>query len=363
MLGDGRRDAPVRQRTLEAAIGWNYDLLRPGLIKRALRRLAVFPGSFDAAAAEAVVGKEVLPVLARLVDASLVAADPPRYRLLMTVRTFAHERLSEFGEEEQARQRHRDTFLTLAESAAANMSNAGLGPGLDPAAGLEQENFLAALRWSLDRGDGGPALAIACWLSWFWFRIGFLRDGRALLEQSMAAADPSDPLWPRALFGRAALACASGSADASTATDDAVAAAERARDGEMLAITLRWRGYETPSLHVRLRSPSGRVTTHSFRLPRQRSERRRIQLEMPVPAPQLWSPDAPPLRRRDHPADRGRVVQRERRRIGLRSVEVKRGTCSSTTGASSSAARRSTRTCRAPAPPSRARTWTGSSRT
>ena len=77
---------------------------------------------------------------------------------------------------------------------------------------------------------------------------------------------------------------------------------------------------------MKLRSPSGRVTTRSFRLPRQRAKQRRLQLSMPVPAPQLWSPDAPQLYAAEITLrERGRVVQRERRRIGLRSVEVKQG--------------------------------------
>ena len=81
-----------------------------------------------------------------------------------------------------------------------------------------------------------------------------------------------------------------------------------------------------PSLDVKLRSPSGRVTSQRFRLPPQRSKQRRLQLSMRVPAPELWSPDAPRLYAADITLrERGRVVQRERRRIGLRSVEVKRG--------------------------------------
>jgi beta-glucuronidase len=81
-----------------------------------------------------------------------------------------------------------------------------------------------------------------------------------------------------------------------------------------------------PSLEVRLRSPSGRTTRRSFRLPEQRGERHRMRLSVPVPAPQLWSPDAPQLYAATFTLrERGRVVQRERRRIGLRSVEVKRG--------------------------------------
>jgi Glycosyl hydrolases family 2 len=57
----------------------------------------------------------------------------------------------------------------------------------------------------------------------------------------------------------------------------------------------RFRRSIAPFVRVRLRSPSGRVTTRSFELPRQRSKQRRLQLSMRVPAPQLWSPEAPQL--------------------------------------------------------------------
>ncbi|HEV7847572.1 MAG TPA: glycoside hydrolase family 2 TIM barrel-domain containing protein [Thermoleophilaceae bacterium] len=81
-----------------------------------------------------------------------------------------------------------------------------------------------------------------------------------------------------------------------------------------------------PSLEVRLRSPTGRTTTRRFRLPSQLSERRRLQLSVPVPAPVLWSPDAPRLYSATITLrERGRIVQRERRQLGLRSVQVKGG--------------------------------------
>ena len=81
-----------------------------------------------------------------------------------------------------------------------------------------------------------------------------------------------------------------------------------------------------PALEVRLRSPGGRSTRRVFRLPAQRAKRRRLQLSMPVPAPELWSPDAPRLYSAAITLrDRGRVVQSDRRHIGLRSVEVKQG--------------------------------------
>jgi len=80
------------------------------------------------------------------------------------------------------------------------------------------------------------------------------------------------------------------------------------------------------TLEVHLRSPSGRVVEKTFKLPRQRSERRRLQLELPVPAPELWSPETPNLySARIVLRDGGDTMQVDRRAIGLRSVEVKNG--------------------------------------
>jgi hypothetical protein len=81
-----------------------------------------------------------------------------------------------------------------------------------------------------------------------------------------------------------------------------------------------------PTLEVQLRSPSGRRTRRVFHLPRQRGKRRRLRLSLPVPSPQLWKPEDPKLyAARLTLRDRGAVQQVERRRVGLRSVEVKHG--------------------------------------
>ena len=80
------------------------------------------------------------------------------------------------------------------------------------------------------------------------------------------------------------------------------------------------------TLEVRLRSPSGRTVERTFRLPRQRAKRKRLQLSLPVRAPKLWSPDNPQLySARIVLRDRDEAMQVERRRVGLRSVAVKRG--------------------------------------
>jgi hypothetical protein len=88
----------------------------------------------------------------------------------------------------------------------------------------------------------------------------------------------------------------------------------------------RSRGMISPSLDVRLRSPRGRLVERTFKLPRQRAKSRYFKLSMRVPAPVLWSPDSPQLYRAVLTLRNGdRVMERERRHVGLRSVVVKHG--------------------------------------
>jgi hypothetical protein len=99
--------------------------------------------------------------------------------------------------------------------------------------------------------------------------------------------------------------------------------AELLLDGEL---ERRGRRKLEPILDVELRSPTGRRIRKSFRLPAGRAGRERVQLAMRVPAPQLWSPDAPNLYRAKLTLRvDGDVVQVQKRRIGLRSVQVKGG--------------------------------------
>jgi beta-galactosidase/beta-glucuronidase len=81
-----------------------------------------------------------------------------------------------------------------------------------------------------------------------------------------------------------------------------------------------------PTLEVKLRSPSGRVTRKVFRLPRQRAERRHVRVSMRVPAPMLWRPEEPNLYGARITLRQGKRVQQVvLRKVGLRSVEVKGG--------------------------------------
>ena len=119
-----------------------------------------------------------LEVIDRLAGKSLVAAEPAedgtRYRLLDTVRYYAADRLAEAGGTEAARHRHAAAFLGLAERERRPAVLA-----------REQDNFRAALEWSLARGDqAGPRLAQA--LGEFWIGRGLLAEGRDWLERALA---------------------------------------------------------------------------------------------------------------------------------------------------------------------------------
>ncbi|MBO3750150.1 ATPase [Streptosporangiaceae bacterium NEAU-GS5] len=110
-LLSGRRGGDERHRSLRGVIGWSHSLLEEDE-KRLFRRLGVFVGRFDLAAANEVTGERpevVADVLGRLVDKSLVVhlkGEPDRWRLLSTVRAYAIEQMELAGELDAAHARH-----------------------------------------------------------------------------------------------------------------------------------------------------------------------------------------------------------------------------------------------------------------
>ena len=192
LLTDSGRTAVARHQTLRAAVDWSYDLLPPSE-QAALRRLSVFPGTFDVEAAEAVVGDvptelglgfPVLDIISHLVEKSLVLAEDSegvvRYRLLETLRDYGADRLDEADEAEATHRRHRDFFLALADDRWKQTSGA---PALwarpwTRGGETEQHNFRAALELSLARNEHPAATRMlgAVWLHWWYAGQVDLRD-------------------------------------------------------------------------------------------------------------------------------------------------------------------------------------------
>jgi predicted ATPase/DNA-binding SARP family transcriptional activator len=204
LLIGGSRTALPRQQTLRAVVDWSWELLSEPE-QATLRRLAVFTGGSTLEAAEEVCGPAaatggseppggVVEVIARLVDKSLLVAEPgwdgqPRYHLLETVRAYAADRLAEAGETERLASAHAELFARLAERADPELR----GPGqLDWMRRLEadHDNLRAALRWAVAAGDGELALRLAAPLSWFWYLRGDRRDAAEWLPAALAV-DPT----------------------------------------------------------------------------------------------------------------------------------------------------------------------------
>jgi predicted ATPase/DNA-binding SARP family transcriptional activator len=182
-----RPTADPRHQALRAAMDWSYDLLSAEE-RRVLGELSVFAGTFGVAqVAEVCSGGDQVSaweVIDRLAGKSLVAAEPAedetRYRLLDTVRHYAADRLAEAGGTEAARDRHAAAFLGLSERERQVAVLA-----------REQDNFRAALEWSLEHGDSvGPRLARA--LGDFWLGCGLVQEGQDWLDRA-AARCPADP--------------------------------------------------------------------------------------------------------------------------------------------------------------------------
>jgi predicted ATPase/DNA-binding winged helix-turn-helix (wHTH) protein len=116
LLWTGRRTAPPRHQTLQAALDWSHNLLPPGE-RMLLRRLSVFAGGFSAQAACHIASgpgqpdDAVIQDLSELVAKSLVSLHDGQggapYRLLDTTRLYARRKLMESGEEESVLARHR----------------------------------------------------------------------------------------------------------------------------------------------------------------------------------------------------------------------------------------------------------------
>jgi predicted ATPase len=175
-----------RHQTLRSTIDWSYGLLSEP--ERTLfRRLSVFAGGFDLAAAQAVWSQgDPLDHIEQLVDKSLVtieqlSEEKLRYRLLETLRQYAAEQLAEAGETENVRAHHFAHYLALAEHA--------YGQRIEEEATslavleVDHDDFRAALRWARSRPYNLLRLASA--LGWFWHLRSYYREGRTWLEEAV----------------------------------------------------------------------------------------------------------------------------------------------------------------------------------
>ena len=161
----------------------------------------------DVCSGEGVQKDEVLDLLSRLVDKSLVnveegAFGDRRYRFLETVRQYGQVRLLRSGEAERLRELHLAFFFELARRAEPELQRADQVIWLNRLL-LEHDNLRAALDWCLAApGHNEEGLELAAALFWFWTKRGYFGEGRQWLTRALSVDTRRSPaLRAKALIG------------------------------------------------------------------------------------------------------------------------------------------------------------------
>ena len=217
LLVSGDRTLQARQQTLRALVDWSYDLLQDNE-QILLARIAVFAGSFDLAAAEAICGvdplaaDDMLDLITSLVEKSLINLEEgdegSRYRALETIRDYAREKLVQRQEQAALAAAHCNYFFSFAKA-----SNQGLQ-------GPEQAEWTRRVENSLDDLRAAVALSLAkgvdpiisvkleVALMGFWMLRGYSSEGRRYVRASLELPEvrASDAIHAHALYVGACLA-------------------------------------------------------------------------------------------------------------------------------------------------------------
>lgn len=198
LLTGGARTVLPRQQSLRAVVDWSYDLLFDDE-RHLFNRLAVFSGGCGLTAAEAVCGDdrvpaaEILDVVSRLVDKSLVtaadAAGETRFTQHQTLWQYGRERLDESGEGNAMRAHHGAYYRRMAEEAHDGLRGA-TGPMWRDRLTAEVGNLRAALDWLIATGDADAALSLASGVAWLWWINTDFAEGARWLGDALGVKGP-----------------------------------------------------------------------------------------------------------------------------------------------------------------------------
>jgi predicted ATPase len=253
-LLSGPSDLPERQRTLRATLDWSYQLLNEEE-RDLFAALSVFVGGFTLESAQAVCDDDELDVLegvSSLIEKSLVVAQErpnvePRFRMLETVREYAHDRLDRGGKAQQTKLRMAEHFARVAEQAGDGLMGAehrAWMARLD----AEVDNLRAAMSWALDNEEPELFLRINV-LPWgYWWPRGYRPELRALSERCLESYPSLEPA-SRALqlWGAASVRITCGDVEAGLALLEELMQLQRARGDEHGLAVAQW-GYTSNSL-------------------------------------------------------------------------------------------------------------------
>jgi predicted ATPase/DNA-binding XRE family transcriptional regulator len=245
----GTRDLPRRQQTMNAAVGWSYQLLTADE-RRAFRRFAVLPGLFPIDAAAAVLAghdhesaeDDALRAALSLIDKSLlvraesaVVPTCPLYYMLETVRAYATLELNDAGERDDSMEGLVRYCIAEASQAAEGLRGPAQVEWLDRVR-EDLESYRAALGWLVERRRSAEAADIAWWLKYFWLIRGHAAEGLQWYEQILSLPSLPTTAEARALLGAAGMWWTQGElARARAGVNRALTLASEAGDLETVA--------------------------------------------------------------------------------------------------------------------------------
>jgi tetratricopeptide (TPR) repeat protein len=138
---------------------------------------------------------EVLDLLTRLVDKSLVMAEElageTRYRRLETIRQYSREKFAETDEVETVRDRHLAFYVQFSEIAEAHVQRREAILWIRRLE-AEQDNLRAALEWGLARNPDS-AVRIVGALRPFWNAGGYSAEGFRWTQQALERVEATAP--------------------------------------------------------------------------------------------------------------------------------------------------------------------------
>jgi predicted ATPase/transcriptional regulator with XRE-family HTH domain len=254
LLTTGSRTAILRHKTLRATMDWSYELLTES--ERTLfRRLSVFASGFTLESAEVVCSqgmqrKDMLDLLGRLVDKSLVIVDTgseitgTRYRLLETIRQYAHEKLVDAKESELLCDQHLHFFVRLAEHTQPIFQTIRRTEWL-PRLELDHANLRAALEWACER-DVETARWLAGMLERFWFYSDHLSEAHTWYGRVLESGDraPVSKGLALALFGSGCISLNLGYIDEAQARlEQSAVLWQQIGEQRWLASSFQWLAY------------------------------------------------------------------------------------------------------------------------
>lgn len=210
-LVGGPQDLPQRQRALRSTIEWSYNLLDTE--ERAFfEHMAVFRGGCTLDAIEAIFSPSPAydnwELLESLIKKNLVVQSEGsdgqmRFGMLETIREYALERLQASSHYTAVCERWTHYYVRVAEEAEGYLRGGDRQYYWFEHFEAELSNISAALEWAFasDYIRLGSRLVGA--LTWFWWRRGYVSEGRSWLKQGLDKLPTSetDPLKAKLLLG------------------------------------------------------------------------------------------------------------------------------------------------------------------